>query len=142
MLGNRLLLRFFAILGRHGPMATKRLWGILAGLFLAGCSGDDGPAAPPVVTGPTFDFSFPAQGVSHDFQFDEAGDWDYNCHPHRAHGMVGTIHVRESSTKDSALVAVGEGGLFFVPDTVTIRTGGRIRWVNVSTTVDHTASRP
>ena len=143
MLANLFVGRVFAGLGGH--MASKRILGMLAvagAVLAAGCSGDDGPVDPPIVTGPTFDFRFPAQGVSHEFQFDGSGDWDYNCRPHRSSGMVGTIHVRESSTNDSALVAVGEGGFFFVPDTVTVRPGGRIRWVNVSTVLNHTASRP
>ena len=116
---------------------------LVVACLLVGCSSPDSPASPPqTVTGPTFDFTFPAQGVSHEFQFTEAGDWDYNCRPHRSSGMVGTIRVRESSTRDSVLVAVGFGGLRFEPDTVTIRLNGTVRWVNVSTVLNHTASRP
>jgi len=115
---------------------------LLLSAAAAGCSSPSSPPEPPVVTGPTFDFTFPAQNVSHDFQFTESGDWDYNCRPHKSSGMVGVIHVRESSTRDSALVAVGFGGLRFEPDSVTIKLNGSIRWVNVSTVVNHTASRP
>jgi plastocyanin len=95
-----------------------------------------------VVSGPTFDLTFPAQGFSNELVFTEAGDWDYDCRPHEVSGMRGQIRVRESSTRDSALVAVGDGGLKFNPDSVTIKLGGRVRWVNVSPMLNHTVTRP
>jgi len=117
--------------------------GLAVSLFTSGCSKQSAPTQPPeVVSGPTFEFTFPAQGVSHEFVFTEAGDWGYDCRPHELAGMLGMIRVRETSTRDSALVAVGSGGLRFNPDTVTIKLNGRIRWVNVSTVVNHTVSRP
>lgn len=114
---------------------------VLLTLFAPGCSKESAPTQPPGgVTGPTFDFRFPAQSVSHEFEFVEAGDWGYRCRPHV--DMLGVVHVRETSTRDSALVTVGSGGLLFDPDTVTIKLNGRIRWVNVSTVVNHTVTRP
>lgn len=116
----------------------------LAAVAVSSCSKQtSSPTQPPAaVTGPTFEFRFPAQGVSHEFVFTEAGDWGYDCRPHENSGMLGLIRVRETSTRDSALVAVGSGGLRFSPDSVTIKLNGRIRWVNVSTAVNHTVSRP
>lgn len=116
---------------------------ILAALAVSSCKKTSSPTQPPeVVSGPTFDFRFPAQGVSHELEFTEAGDWAYDCRPHENGGMLGLIRVRETSTRDSALVAVGSGGLRFNPDSVTIRLNGKIRWVNVSTAINHTVSRP
>lgn len=115
---------------------------VLLSLPGAGCTKDPAPTQPDVVSGPTFDFLFPAQGVSHEFVFTEVGDWAYDCRPHENGGMLGLIRVRETSLRDSALVAVGSGGLRFNPDSVTIKLNGRIRWVNVSTSVNHTVSRP
>ena len=95
-----------------------------------------------VVSGPTFDLRFPAQGYSNELAFTEAGDWNYDCRPHEVSGMRGLIRVRESSTRDSAQVSVGAGGLKFSPDTVTIKLNGKIRWVNVSSMLNHTVTRP
>jgi hypothetical protein len=129
--------------GRRIPAGPLHTLGILLlATCAASCSKSTSPDPPPPVTGPTFDFRFPAQNVSHEFQFVEAGDWDYVCRPHVSSGMVGTIRVRETSTRDSALVSVGLGGFNFAPDTVTIKLNGTIRWVNVSTVQNHTASRP
>jgi plastocyanin len=121
------------------------LAGILA-LLLCDCSGGSGgtptaPGAAPPPVGSSFNFSFPATGVSHTYTFPDTGDWHYLCLKHGIEGMKGTVFVRASSLRDSAYVRVGLGGAkVYSPDTVTIRPNGTVRWMNVSTDVEHTAT--
>jgi plastocyanin len=121
------------------------LAGALA-LLLCACSGGSGgtPTAPggtPLPVGSSFDFRFPTTGVSHTYTFPDTGDWRYLCLKHGSQGMRGTVFVRASSLRDSAYVQVGLGGAkVYSPDTVTIRPNGTVRWMNVSTDVEHTAT--
>jgi len=103
----------------------------------------DSTGGPPPPPPPSFNFAFPGTGTSNSYTFNAAGNWGYFCLKHGTQGMLGTIYVRESSTCDSALVQVGFGptGQRYGPDTVTVKVGGRVRWVNVSTDKDHTATR-
>lgn len=120
------------------------LAGVLA-LLLCDCAGGSGsgptaPANTPPV-GSVFNFSFPATGVSHLYTFPDTGDWHYLCLKHGVDGMKGTVFVRASSLRDSAYVQVGLGGArIYSPDTVTIRPNGTVRWMNVSSDVQHTAT--
>lgn len=120
-------------------------------LFLCNCSGGGGSSAPgaptapggtpPPGTGQTFDFRFPGTGISHTYVFPDTGDWHYLCLKHGIEGMKGVVYVRASSLRDSALVHVGQGGnKVYFPDTVTIRPNGTVRWINVSTDIEHTAT--
>jgi len=93
-------------------------------------------------TGPTFDLHFPATGTSQSLTFTDVGSWGYQCTPHGSCcGMTGTVVVNASTGADSALVNVGQGGNNFVPATVTIKPGAPVRWVNVSASTIHTATR-
>jgi len=122
--------------------SRRSVWLLLvAGLALAGCSGKDS-SSPPVVSGPTFNFTFPATGASHQFTFTDVGDWNYACTPHGSVGMRGVVRVANAFASDSALVQVGAAGAFaYAPDTVLIHPGGHVRWVNVSGTLNHTVTR-
>ncbi len=114
---------------------------VCAGALFASCSKKDS-TSPPVVTGPTFNFTFPLTGTSHQFTFNTVGSWNYACSPHGSSGMAGTVIVSGSSLVDSVVVQVGAGGAFvYSPSTVTIKTGGSVRWVNVSGTLNHTVTR-
>lgn len=126
----------------HHHRPTLGVGLLLIAALGSACSDSSTTQPEPIVTGPTFDFAFPAQGVSHEFVFTEAGDWAYDCRPHETGGMVGLIRVRESSPRDSALISVGTPPFRVSPDSVTIKLGGTIRWVNTSTAVNHTVSRP
>lgn len=123
---------------------------------IAGCSSNsDNSTAPPVVTGPTFSFAFPATGTSltspgtsnkRVFTSAEVGSWDYRCVPHSGNGMTGTVTVDAAAPTDSAVVAVGAAGpnpgnLNFVPKVVSIKPDGYVRWVNVSNMIIHTVTR-
>ena len=111
----------------------------------ASCSKDNSTAPNSTITGPTFSFTFPQTGTSHEFQFPDAGNWGYHCIPHGSSGMTGTVIVDASAASDTVAggVAVGGGnGFQFVPQTVTIKPGGRVRWVNVSGMTNHTVTRP
>jgi hypothetical protein len=133
----------------HSAIAWLGLVTALA-LVLCNCSGGSGgspnsPTAPGTTTPPpiggTFNFSFPATGVSHTYAFPDTGDWKYLCLKHGKDGMKGTVFVRASSLRDSAYVRVGLGGAkVYSPDTVTIRPNGTVRWMNVSSDVEHTAT--
>jgi plastocyanin len=99
------------------------------------------PPPPPPPVGTTFNFAFPGHGISHTYSFPDTGDWHYLCLKHGVDGMRGVVFVRASSLRDSALVSVGQGGnKVYFPDTVTIRPNGHVRWVNVSTDPEHTAT--
>jgi len=128
------------------------------GLVAGGCGGGGGGGgggsnvnAPPPPPGggtppppaPSFNFAFPGFGTSSSYTFDAEGDWSYFCLKHGVEGMTGTVYVRASSLVDSAVVQVGIAPTFkrYGPDTVTVKIGGKVRWVNVSTDPDHTATR-
>jgi plastocyanin len=123
---------------------------VLAFALVTSCSNNNSSTAPPPNpgTGPTFSFAFPAPaaggaiGTSNKRVFNEVGSWGYHCIPHQSAGMVGTINVVKGAPAESALVQVGAGGLAFSPSTVTIDSGGYVRWVNVSGLTVHTATRP
>lgn len=116
---------------------------------LASCSNNSDSTAPtPPITGPTFNLAFPAAGTaanpgtSNKLVFRDVGAWAYRCIPHGGSGMTGTVNVVVGAA-DSAFVAVGFGNaLVFNPATVTIDTGGYVRWANVSSMTIHTVSRP
>jgi plastocyanin len=103
-----------------------------------------GGSGPP--TGPTFNLVFTAQGASQSFTFPDAGSWGYHRNPHGSIGMTGTVVVSAAGA-DSDTVAVGVNGsggaaFVFTPSTVTIKPGGHVRWINRSTMVNHTVTRP
>lgn len=115
-------------------------------LLATGCGGGGGSGptnpggGPP---DPTFDLRFPATGASRTFTFTKDGTWDYVCTPHQGSGMDGTVIVNATATEDSALVTVGPSNtLAFSPTSVTIKTGGTVRWVNASNMTNHTVTRP
>ncbi len=93
--------------------------------------------------GPSFDFSFPSTGTSRAFAFADSGAWDYQCSPHGGCcGMKGVVIVSSLATAESALVQVGPSNdLRFSPDTVRIKPGRTVRWVNVSSASNHTVTR-
>lgn len=112
-------------------------------VLAVGCSSKSSSAPSGSSSGPALGFSFPATGVSHQFQFTTVGSWAYHCIPHQASGMTGTVIVDASSVVDSVLVQVGGGsGFQFVPASVTIKQNGFVRWVNVSSFTNHTVTRP
>ncbi len=110
--------------------------------LFAGCSKKDSTSPPVTMTGPTFNFTFPQTGTSHQFTFTDVGTWNYACIPHGSGGMTGTVIVAAAGA-DSALVQVGPSNAFsYSPSSVTIKQGGKVRWVNASTnTFNHTVTR-
>jgi plastocyanin len=125
-------------------VATLTVVAVLAP-FAAGCSSKDAGAPAVTTTGPTFNFTFPANGVSHQLPFTDVGTWGYRCLTHGGapYYMTGTVVVDGSSVVDSALVQVGGGtGFQFVPASVTIKPSGFVRWVNMTSATNHTVTRP
>ena len=131
---------------------NRRALIVLGSLFsfalfvIIGCGKDGGNPTSPGGGGgggPSFNFTFPATGVSHQLRFMDAGTWNYHCTPHQGSGMTGSITVDAGSAVDSVLVEVGPGNaLVFSPATATIKVHGFIRWVNSSTMTNHTVTRP
>ena len=109
---------------------------------LPGCSEESSSTSPQVPSGPNFNFSFPATGTSHTLAFITVGSWTYRCLPHQGSGMTGTVVVSPTSNNDSVLVFVGSGdSLVFRPNLVDIKSGGSVRWLNVSSMTNHTVTR-
>jgi plastocyanin len=102
---------------------------MLGAALLAACSSKKDGTSPPVVIGPTFNFTFSMSGTSVTRTFTEVGTWNYRCTLHS--GMAGTVIVDGSSANDSVPggVVVGPGGSQqFSPASVTIKPGGIVRW--------------
>ena len=111
---------------------------------IASCGSSTSPSGGGgAATGPNFDFGFPATSVSHAFTFADTGSWAYQCSPHgNCCGMTGTVVVTSTASAESALVSVGNSDqLSFSPQSVSIKPGGVVRWVNVSTFGNHTVTR-
>ena len=123
---------------------------VLVAAIGAGCSsGSSNTTAPTPVPGPNFSYAFPTAGTvavpgtSNKLIFNDVGVWNYHCNAHGSSGMTGTVTVLAGGPVDSALVQVGAGNaLVFSPNAVTIHAGGYVRWINVSTLTNHSASRP
>jgi plastocyanin len=119
---------------------------LCAAVGVMSCSKSTSPKpVPPSAT--TFDLRFPANGTSQFFRFMTPGTYDYLCTPHRLSGMIGTVIVSDAAGADSDTVAVGVDGsgteaLLFTPSTVTIKTNGRVRWINRSSMLTHTVTYP
>ncbi len=117
---------------------------LAAGEAVFGCSKKSSPTSPGGGGGGTapapFDLHFTAQGVSQQLTFPNASTFGYHCTPHQSAGMTGTVTVSSAGT-DSALVSVGFNNLNqFNPASVTIKANGHVRWVNVSTSTNHTVT--
>lgn len=116
---------------------------------IASCGGGSSSTGPGVPgggsSGPSFDLAFPATSSSRTFAFaaGDTGTWQYACSPHgNCCGMKGVVVVSSSATAESALVSVGPGDqLRYSPDTVRIKPGRSVRWVNVSSFSNHTVTR-
>ena len=121
----------------YPPSRAARLIAMFVVVVLLGCGKSTDSTAPPPVTGPTWNFTFPQTGTSHQRTFTEVGTWNYTCTSHA--GMNGTITVGASGV-DSQVVNLIAGNQFS-PPTVSLKTGGYIRWVNTSSTLNHTSTR-
>ena len=130
----------------HRARAAQFIGAVLAvaAFAIVGCGGGSSNTTNPGTGGgPTFDFHFPSTGTSNQFTFSAAGTWAYHCTPHGGSGMTGTVVVDAGSAVDSALVQVGPGNtLTFSPNSVTIKPGAYVRWVNASSMGNHTVTRP
>jgi plastocyanin len=126
---------------RSSSVAAASVAAFTLAALLFGCSSKDSPTAtPPPVTGPTFNFTVPQQGTSHQRTFTEIGSWNYVCTTH-APGMAGTVVVAASGL-DSQTVHLLSGSNQFSPASgFTIKQGGSVRWVNDGTMSNHTVTR-
>ncbi|HTR96297.1 MAG TPA: hypothetical protein VMH61_00200 [Candidatus Acidoferrales bacterium] len=97
--------------------------------------------------GPSFNLTFPATNTSQEFTFSDSGSWGYRCAVHGSLGMTGTVDVTVTAAAESAVVGVGVNSsnapaLSYNPPTVSIKPGGYVRWVNLSSMTNHTVTRP
>jgi plastocyanin len=123
---------------RRFALATLTVIALVASI---GCSSEKS-TNPPFVSGPTFNLTFTTLGKSDTLRFITVGSWNYRCIPHASAGMNGTVVVDAGSSNDSALVQIGPSDAFvFQPTSVTIRPGGLVRWVNMSSMTNHTVTR-
>jgi plastocyanin len=116
----------------------------LAVTALAVSCSKDNSTAPMTIAGPNFSFTFPSAGASHEEAFPDAGSFGYQCLTHGS-SMSGTVNV-QTGGQDSIVVTVGaNGGVaanVFSPATVTIKPGGKVRWVLANNALtNHTATR-
>ena len=137
---------------RFGSVFAKAVLVVLAGsLALAsGCSKSTSPKTNNTgggggVTGPTFNFSFPTNGISHSVTFPDAGTFTYQCSIHGS-AMSGTVVVDPASANTSQTVSVGANsggvpGLVFSPNSVTITPGGQVTFQSTNENTGHTATR-
>lgn len=123
------------------PVAAVLAAGICLTALVAGCSSNDSTSPPVNVPGPSFNFTFPQTGTSHEFTFIDVGTWGYVCTSHS--GMAGTVVVAVGGPDSAGVVQVGpSNSQSFSPPSVTVKPGGKVRWVNVSTTMfNHTVTR-
>jgi plastocyanin len=87
--------------------------------------------------GTTLNLDLVAGGGSASFTFATAGTFAYKCKVHPTIMFGDTVFVSGSSATDSVVVnVVGLSTPGFGPSNVTIKTGGKVRWVN-STGITH-----
>jgi plastocyanin len=118
------------------PLATA----LALTLVLPACSNNNNsytPTTPP----PTAELSSGnlAPGMVYQHTFANAGTYPYHCTIHAA--MTGNqVVVDAGSAVDSAVVnIVSMTAPGFSPSSVTIKPGGRVRWINTHTTT-HTVT--
>jgi plastocyanin len=125
---------------RSSSVVAASIAALSLAALLFGCSSKDSTSPPVTVTGPTFNFTFPQTGTSHELVFTDVGTWNYVCTTH-APGMAGSVTVAAAGP-DSVLVHVGpSNSLSFSPASASVKTGGKVRWVNDSNMSNHTVTR-
>jgi len=108
---------------------------VAAGAAVIGCSKDksNNPYNPNPIPpgGTTLNLNLPANGGSASFTFNTAGTVPYRCGIHPTIMVGNSVNVSATSTTDSVLVnVVGTSTPGFNPSSVTIKVGGKVRWVN------------
>lgn len=125
-----------------GDPAGALVLAALIGVLGAGaCSKSGRPTAPVAGGGGGGGFNLGpfAVGQSERLAFPSAGTFGYHCIPHRSMGMTGEVQV-DANGADSLVVQVAAAGFSFTPSTAHIRPGGFVRWVNVSSSTQHTVT--
>ena len=114
---------------------------ILATAAVAGsCSDDDDDNPTGPVTGPVFDSgNIPNNGVYvRTFAAGETGGpWSYRCTIHA--GMTGSVTVTAAGVDSPVVTMIG--GNQFSPNSVDVKPGGYVKWVN-NGGMTHTVTRP
>lgn len=106
----------------------------LLALAASGCSGGGHHDVPPTSSGGGgLNLSLPAGGGSAAQSFTSAGAVPYKCPIHPTIMTGDTVIVTDAAAPESVLVSVvGLSTPGFSPSTVTIHTGGTVRWVNAT----------
>jgi plastocyanin len=113
---------------------------LLIAVFVLSCGKKSSPTQPSSGGGggtlETFSSGTLPSGAQYVHTFTNTGSFAYHCTIHG--GMNGTVQVVASGADDSMVVTTP--GMTFSPSTVTINSGGYVRWAISGTS--HTVTRP
>ena len=111
---------------------------VFVALWVAACSKNDKSTNPPP-PGAELNSGQLAAGKVFQHTFASAGSFPYKCTNHPV--MTGTVTVNASSANDSAFVSiVSMTATGFSPQSVTIKPGGHVRWLNNPGQPPHTVT--
>jgi len=110
-------------------IGTSLAAALLVAVSVSGCGDDHSSDPKPPSTLELNSGNIPPGGV-YQHTFANAGTFPYHCTLHAA--MTGnSVVVAAGATADSALVSiVSASSPGFNPSSVTIKPGGRVRWIN------------
>src|SRR5215813_5274985 len=92
---------------------------------MAGCGSKSDKGTNPMPTTEPFESGNLGSGAVFVHRFNTAGSFGYRCRIHS--NMTGTVNVTATGS-DSVPVAMP--GLNFTPASVTVKTGGYVKWTN------------
>ncbi|NOT34661.1 MAG: hypothetical protein HOP12_10900 [Candidatus Eisenbacteria bacterium] len=117
------------------PVAVLGLVASIA--IFTGCGGDDSNPAGPPGGGGTLELNSGNMPLNRSYEhtFATNGAFPYHCNIHSF--MTASVTVAAAGA-DSALVNIS-GSAFSQPN-VTIRTNGKVRWVNLDAAINHTVT--
>jgi plastocyanin len=102
---------------------------VFVAVWVAACSKSSDKGTNPPPPGSELNSGNLGGGVVFQHTFASAGSFPYKCTNHPV--MTGTVTVSASSANDSAFVAiVNMTSTGFSPQSVTIKPGGHVRWLN------------
>jgi len=110
---------------------------VFVALWVAACSKNDKSTNPP--PGAELSSGQLAAGQVFQHTFATAGSFPYHCSNHPM--MTGTVTVSASSVNDSAFVSmINSTATGFSPQSVNVKPGGHVRWLNNPGQPPHTVT--
>jgi plastocyanin len=108
-------------------------------VWVAACSKNNDKGTNPPPAGSELNSGSIAPGVVFQHTFASAGSFPFHCTIHPV--MTGTVTVDAGSANDSAFVSiVSMTSTGFSPQSVTIKPGGHVRWLNNPGQPTHTVT--